>query len=47
MLDPFGDFATAGYLRNVYGYKEKAAVTGAERFAFKAISARQPSSYAE
>ena len=35
MLDPFGDFETAGYLRNVYGYKEKAAVTGAERFTVK------------
>jgi cell filamentation protein len=31
MFDPFGDFETAGYLRNVYRYKDKAAVSAAER----------------
>lgn len=31
MFDPFGDFETAGYLRNVYGYKDKARVSAAER----------------
>ncbi|MNU33114.1 Adenosine monophosphate-protein transferase VbhT [compost metagenome] len=31
MFDPFGDFETAGYLRNVYEYKDKRRVSAAER----------------
>lgn len=32
MFDPFGNFSTVGYLRNVYGFQEKNLVSAAERF---------------